>query len=139
MEIKVLKNLPAGWKGRKIKSKNFPEVIYEAYFVPKKAEKIAKEKAKERGLSSAETKKLINNYKDYYKEFRIVKLYQDKINNVIDIEIEDPQNHTKYLRAKTPSEANKIVLNFMRKLSKRKTYQPLDIKKVKRLQREVRM
>ena len=87
MEIKVLKNLPAGWKGKKISSKNLPTVVYRAYFVPKKAEKIAKEEAKESGLSSAETKKLIKNYKDYYTELWIVRLYHDKINNVIEIEI----------------------------------------------------
>jgi len=128
MEIKVLKNLPAGWKGKKISSKYLPTVVYRAYFVPKKAEKIAKEKAKERGLSNTETKKLIKNYKDYYTELWIVKLHQDKINNVIDIEIEDPHFHTKHLRAKTPSEANKIALDFMRKLSKRKTHLPLNVR-----------
>lgn len=110
------------------KLKVFTNCCVQGIFCTKKAEKIAKEKAKERGLSSAETKKLIKNYKDYYTELWIVKLHQDKINNVIDIEIEDPHFHTKHLRAKTPSEANKIALDFMRKLSKRKTHLPLNVR-----------
>jgi len=138
MELRVLKNLPAGWRGKKVKGKYFESVVYSAHFVPKRTIEIAKREAKEEGLTKTETKKLIDAYKDYDSQYWQLAITLEKRDNTIHIEIETPHFRTKTLRAKTPAEANKKVLNFMRKLSKRKTYLPLNVRYTKQKRRELK-